>query len=708
MRYAGTGGNSGECDRGPGSSWVGRPRKPSFQEWLETDGLGGFASSTSYGIHTRRYHGWLFVAGANPGDRWLFLSKMEERLTTGDGSWELGSNIYPGALHPRGIDLLWAWELRPHAVFLYKAGPVVLEREIFMVKGRPGVFITYRVLAGPEEVEISLRPLVNSRSYHHLSREGDWVPEVTPMGEDMSPGSSGIVLSPHGAGRPMCVWVSRGSFRNECAWYRSMVYPRERERGLDFLEDHLCPGEFQAHLHPGETLYVWAGPLDCLPVRGGHSGAGTSGDTRAVFERMKREEIARRLGIHEKAGGGLRGRLSLAADSFVIKTSTGEPSIIAGYHWFGKWGRDTFISLPGLLLAPGRYEEARGVFLRFSRFLKYGLIPNLIGDEAAYNSVDASLWFVAALGKYIDASGDRQVLQELYPAVRKMIRAFVQGTIYGIETGPSGLLKAGTPDTQVTWMDAKVRGVPVTPRDGYPVEVNSLWLQCLSVASAWAAELGDVEFARDAEKLRAAAVREFVRRFTWSGVGLYDRLLKDGRPVKEVRPNAVIAGSIDGCPVGRETLGEILDTSVRVLLVPFGLRTLEPGAPGYAGRYAGGPEERDGAYHQGTAWPWLLGPLVDVAKKLDGKADVRSHRDSGAEAHPAPCREPRTGRGTLQGFCRFIFAPALDLDGHPCAGTIFEVSSGDPPYSPGGAVSQAWSVAEALRVLTGLETGTWV
>ncbi|MBE3520086.1 MAG: glycogen debranching enzyme N-terminal domain-containing protein [Firmicutes bacterium] len=700
--------NFGARDCWSGFSWLERRRKPSFQEWLETDGLGGFASSTSYGIHTRRYHGWLFVAGSNPGDRWLFLSKMEERLTTGDGRWELGSNLYPGALHPRGIELLWAWQLDPHPVFLYKAGPVILRREIFMVKGRPGVFIVYKVLAGPEKVEISLRPLVNSRFYHHLAREGQWAPEVSPLGQDVSPEGSGIVLSPHGAGRSMSIWVSRGSFRNECVWYRSMVYPRERERGLDFIEDHLCPGEFQVHLCPGETLYVWAGPLDCLPIRSWHSAPGTSGDTQDVLERTRRDEIARRLGIHDRAGGGLGGRLSLAADSFVIKTRTGEPSIIAGYHWFGEWGRDTFISLPGLLLASGRHEEARGVFLRFSRFFKYGLIPNFIGDEPAYNSVDASLWFVVALGKYIDASGDRQVLRELYPAVRNMIRALVQGTVYEIGAGPSGLLKAGTPDTQVTWMDAKVGGVPVTPRDGYPVEVNSLWLRCLSLASTWAAELGDVEFAQSADKLRATAAAEFVRRFTWPGVGLYDRLLKDGTPVKEVRPNAVIAGSVDGCPLGRKTLREVLDSSLRVLLVPFGLRTLEPGAPGYVGRYSGGPEERDGAYHQGTAWPWLLGPLVDVARKLGGRADPRPHSDFGAGTGPAACPKLPTGRMTLGDFCGFIFARIADLDEHPCAGTIFEVCSGDPPWSPGGAVSQAWSVAEALRVLTGLETGAWV
>lgn len=708
MKYAKTGGNSGECGRAPGSSWMGRPRKPSFQEWLETDGLGGFASSTSYGIHTRRYHGWLFVAGANPGDRWLFLSKLEERLTTGDGSWELSSNVYPGALHPRGIDLLWAWELRPHPAFLYKAGPVVLEREIFMVKGRPGVFITYKVLAGPEKVEISLRPLVNSRFYHHLAREGNWAPEVTPMGKDTLSGGSGIVFSPHGAGCSMCIWVSRGSFRSEYLWYRSMVYPRERERGLNFLEDHLCPGEFRADLHPGETLYVWAGPFNCLPVRNRDLGPGTPGDVPGTFERIKREEIERRFGIYEKTGEGLRGRLSLAADAFVVRTPAGEPSVIAGYHWFGEWGRDTFISLPGLLLTSGRYEEARGTLLRFSRFLAHGLIPNFIDGEAHYNSVDASLWFVVALGKYVAASRDRQTLRELYPLVKKMVRTFVAGTLFGIEVGPSGLLKAGTPDTQVTWMDAKVRGTPVTPRDGYPVEINALWLRCLSLASAWATELGDVEFAQNANKLRTTAGPEFVRRFIWPGVGLYDRLLKDGTPVKEARPNAVIAGAVDGCPAGIETLRDILETSARLLLTPYGLRTLEPGAPGYVGRYVGGPEERDGAYHQGTAWPWLLGPLVDVARKLDGKVVVRPHRDSGAEAHPAPCRKSRTGRGTLQGFCRFIFARVADLDGHPCAGTIFEVSSGDPPYSPGGAVSQAWSVAEALRVLTGLETGTWV
>lgn len=677
--------------------------QPSLQEWLETDGLGGFASSTTAGIHTRRYHGWLFLAKADPGDRWLALSKMDDTCRTGCGDWDLSSSFYPDVTHPLGVRNLWFFRKDPFPSFVYKLGSVFLTREIFMVKGLAGVFCRYSVSGVPgasgdatasgagAPVHLTARPMCNSRPYHHITRAGPWdLPAV--------PGRGNVVLQGHPACGDLLLAFHGATFRPDPKWYYSMLYPRERERGLDYAEDHFSPGAFEVQIAPDAPGYFWAGPCPQ-----GTTAEDFARQLPAYLEERRCTELARRDGVSRRGlnpGPGdqpapatdeLHCALASAADQFVVETRGGT-SIIAGYHWFGEWGRDSFIALPGLLLATGRFDEARQVFARFAGAIRDGLVPNRFeeGAGAAYNSVDASLWMIRALRLYERAARDTGFALSMLPAVEGIVESLAAGTLYGIHAGVGGLLHAGSEGTQVTWMDASPGGVPVTPRQGYPVEVNALWVEALRCLARWARLAARPEAGKYTEAA-ASTAREFARAFSWPGAGLYDSVGKGG-PVKQARANQVIAAGLAGLALPRDTLGDVWATATGRLLTPRGLRTLEPADPAYRGRYAGGPMERDTAYHQGTAWPWLLGSLYDLGVKLDRLAP-----DSTA------------GRGA---YSRFVVERALpgvaDLHRNPCVGSIFEVASGDWPYEPAGAVAQAWSVAEVLRVIKRAGTGHYL
>lgn len=704
-----------------GNIWL----KPSLQEWLETDGLGGFASSTTIGIHTRRYHGWLFMAGADPGERWLCLSKLEDACSGPEGKWELSSNFYPGATYPSGSRNIWAFSKKPFPTFTFKAGKNFIEREIFMVKGMPGVFCVYRLKDGAgllsrEGFTLTLRPLCNSRFYHHTAKEGSWAPRIHCV-------DAGVVLEGHSCG-DLALVCSRGEFAQDVKWYKNMLYPVERSRGLDYTEDHLSPGYFTTQIRPGEEVVFWAGPVSktrkvASPLdEEGLAFSEFCTGLRLFAAKHRNYELARRHEVGQGgAGDGNLGDLCLAADQFVINTGRGT-SIIAGYHWFGEWGRDTFISVPGILLHTGKFAQAREVFLRFGQNIRNGLIPNRFeeGQGAAYNSADASLWFIDALDKYEKASGDWDFVKMVLPVAGEIIKNYIQGTDWGIKLASSGLLAVGTEDTQLTWMDACVAGCPVTPRGGFPVEINALWVRALTLYGTWLErQRNDREKARASTghihglnmpgdagdegtnprlffRLAMRARKEFMRLFVWPGVGLYDRIDEDG-PVPEIRPNQIIAGSIRELGLPRYVLFEIWDTAFRKLLSPHGVRTLAPYSANYRGSYAGGPGERDSAYHQGTAWPWLLGPFFDLSVRLL----LGSTAEYSGETRIGDTREGgKASRLLSDGPAHLAVSHILRLDSNPCVGNVFEVASGDPPFEAGGAVAQAWSVAEMIRIVS--------
>jgi predicted glycogen debranching enzyme len=629
-------------------------------EWLETNGLGGFASSTVSGIHTRRYHGWLLMAGSQPGDRYLALSKFEDWLEVGGVTYPLSANQYPGTIHPNGHKLQWQFRRYPFPVSVFKLDNVFVEREIFMVNGNPGVFVRYSLYGkgADHECVLTVRPLLNNRFYHHLAREGSW--NVSQHSFD-----SGLVVSPHYAQRDLAILCDSGKYREDAYWYKSMIYSEEKRRGLDNVEDHFSPGYFRVPLH--KEVYFWVGPslgkkpqllLEYL---------------RENSTRIRNFEYMRRVGIIKTTQSPLKAALKLAADQFVVRSGD-SCSIVAGYHWFGEWGRDTFISLPGLLIYTRRYEDAKSVFIRFLDKAHKGLVPNVIGGggDAQYNSVDGSLWLARALREYEKVTGDREFIASVLARIKNMALAMLSGSQFGVKASSSGLLQAGTSSTQITWMDACVNGVPITPRAGFPVEVNGLWISFLFNLTRWLRRSGDSDYLQF-RKLALSARKAFWEAFGWPGVGLKD-VVGEGTTSYDIRPNQVIAASIPELRLPTKCLKEVIHTTFTHLLTPRGLRTLSPYSPNYRGRYMGGPSQRDSAYHQGTAWPFLLGPFSDLLSLCE--------------------------RNDLIELC---WDTVLDIWKNPCLGSIYEVASGDPPFEPGGSVSQAWSVAEALRILDYLD-----
>lgn len=618
-----------------------------YQEWLETDGLGGFASSTFSGIHTRRYHGWLFLAGNSPGERYLALSKLEDWVICSEGEFPLSSNEYPGVVYPGGADNILSVRGWPFPAVTWRAGSVILEREIFMIRGVPGVFCVYRLLRAPGSHGVSLKliPLCASRYYHHLGREGYWNPRV-----DISDGR--VVLDPHASGNPIVLCCPGSKFRSDHSWYRNMIYREERERGLDFTEDLFSPGEFRFEFGQEDRCIFWAGPAGREPTRG-------------AFE-VRGRELARREDLRSRAGGGLRGKLAIALDKFVV-TSPNGPGVIAGYHWFGEWGRDTFVSLPGVFLATGDAALCRGIVLRYISRSVDNVIPNVLDPVEAINSIDASLWMVLASWRLISETGDHEFLCEIVPFVRAMADSFIRGVPGLGKAETTGLLRVYDGSSNATWMDAKVSGVPVIVRAGYPVEVNALWIRTLQFLARF-----DRKKQPEWRRLFFSACKEFLARFSWQGVGLYDRLDESGAPVREIRPNQVIACAVGGSFLPTHVQREAFDTALARLTTPRGLRTLDPGHHDYRGTYRGNLWERDTAYHQGTAWPWLLGPFFDLARRFTS----------------------RTFYGRLY---RDLVSQVANVDENPCYGHIFEVADGSWPHKPGGAVAQAWSAAELLR-----------
>ncbi|MGE5578845.1 MAG: amylo-alpha-1,6-glucosidase [Bacillota bacterium] len=653
-----------------------RETAPSLQEWLETDGLGGFASGTAACINTRRYHGWLFLSGPG-GERFLALSKIHDSVRSTSGDFDLSTSYYPGGKHPQGVLNQWFFKRDPFPSFTYSLGGRFLTREIFMEKGSPGVFCRYMPESRPwgEAVTLLARPMCNYRSYHHTARAHSWNPLVRGAG-------SAAVIEGHPACGSLLLMFSGATFTPDPKWYYNMIYPRETERGLDDTEDHFSPGTFTVTVSAASPGYFWAGPL---PEDGRIEELARELPDR--YEEARSREARRRREILRSQAGGTRywsipGQLAQAGDQFIVKRASGA-SVLAGYHWFGEWGRDTFIALPGLLLCTGRFGEAREVFLRFCDRMRGGLIPNVLdeGGESLYNSVDASLWMIEALRKYEEYSKDTAFPIALLPRLLEVIDSFLAGTLYGTRVDAGGLVLTGAPDTQVTWMDACVGGCPVTPRNGYPVEVTALFISALEAVGRWA-DLAGRAGGNRYRRIARRSLRSFLASFRWPGVGLYDRL-NDGGPVTEIRPNQVMAAGLAGMRLPPAILRDVWETATRRLLTPRGVRTLDPLHPAYQGTYKGNPAERDASYHQGTAWPYLIGSLYDLSVKLDRAAGYGP------------------GRGPHGALVLGRALPGIvNLDRNPCHGSVFEVASGNWPFEPGGAVAQAWSVAEALRVIT--------
>jgi glycogen debranching enzyme len=573
-------------------------------EWLETNGTGAFAMGTVAGVNTRRYHALLMASLGLGSGRRVLLARVEEEAIVDGRSFALGACQYPGIVTPRGFELLQEFRPEPCATWVFGAGAVRIEKQVYLVEAKPAVVIRYRA---DRALTLRVRPFLADRDYHSLQHAGDWTSRT---------------LQFHGV----------SNFVEDAHWYFNVEYLEELDRGFDFREDLYSPGLFVLDLKPGEWTAICA------------SADGTSSQGDPPGKR----------------------------DPFVVRRSDGSPTIIAGYPWFTDWGRDTMISLPGLLIVEGRLEEARQIIQGFLNRRSQGIIPNRFPEGVEtpeYNTADATLWMFQAMRSWLAAGGDREFLNDVFlPAARDILEWHRRGTWYGIGVDPKDhLLHAGGPDTQVTWMDARVNGMAVTPRHGKPVEINALWHGALCLMADW----GD-----ESCRAEARAVRDSFRAKFWNSAGgcLYDVLGVDG-PVPKLRPNQIFAVSLGSDLLASAQQQAVVRIVERELLTPVGLRTLDRGDPEYKPRYQGGPVDRDAAYHQGTVWPWLLGPFVDAYLCAFGKT-------------------PET-----LAYRRRLIGRLEDAGARgPCLGSVPEIYDGDAPHIARGCPAQAWSVAELARI----------
>ncbi|MDT8436171.1 MAG: amylo-alpha-1,6-glucosidase [Gemmatimonadota bacterium] len=647
-------------------------------EWLETNGLGGWASSTVSGAHTRRYHGLLVAALRPPLGRFVLLSRLEETLATGGVEYDLASNRFPGVLHPSGHRHLASFELGLFPTFGYRAGEVVLRKTIAAVHGENTTLVRYELTEADRPAGLTLRPFLAARDYHSLARANDAIGTETGFADDT------LRVRPYEGTPALFLHLPGARYRTAPPqWYYQYEYDAERERGLDFREDLWMPGALEVRLAPGEVAWV---------VASTENPAGR--DPAALFEaeRGRRLALLARAGLPGRDGSpepaGLPGepadprlrRLVLAADQFIVRRGEKDRTVIAGYPWFGDWGRDTMIALPGLALCTGRPEDAAGILRAFAETVDGGMLPNRFpdgGEEPEYNSVDAALWFFVAVRAYLERTGDEDLARgTLLPALREIRDAFTRGTRHGIRVAADGLLEAGEPGVQLTWMDAKVGEWVVTPRHGKPVEVNALWYNALRILADLERRLGDPAAAGPLEEEARRCLARFREAF-WNEAGgcLFDVVTDEGAD-PAIRPNQVFAIGLPFPLLDGERARRVLAVVQRDLLTPLGLRSLAPGDPAYRPRYEGGVLERDGAYHQGTVWSWLLGPYVTAL------ARVRA-----AEGRAAEAREE----------ARALLAPLLDHLSDAGLGSVSEIFDAEPPHRPRGAPAQAWSVAELLR-----------
>ncbi len=638
-------------------------------EWLETNGRGGFSSGTVAGPNTRRYHALLLIARNPPVDRFVLVNHLEEQVEMGGQSVALSANCYPGAIHPDGYQRCIGFSSDPWPIWTYDVGGAQVIREIFCPQGRDLVVIRWHLAAAKgEAAKLAVRPMLSGRNYHatHHENNGLWAGVMR--------GSGPVSWHPYD-GVPVPVACYSGLYHHAPEWYRHVQFPVEQERGLDGEEDWWSPGEFAMDLAAGQSAFLAftteamgtespSAPIDAAAV-----------DTLVEDERRRRQRLA------DGAPGKDRLVRSLwqAAEAYLSDRGT-QKTVIAGYPWFADWGRDTFISLPGLCLATGRHDVARQVITAFSAHVSQGMIPNRFpdaGETPEYNTIDASLWFVHAVGRYFDYTKDDATIRRVaWPAVRAILDGYRQGTRYGIRMDADGLIAGGEPGVQLTWMDAKVGDWVVTPRRGKPVEIQALWVRALAVGGELAAKFGDAAYAKRCEDDRIRAIKSFRARFWYEQGGyLYDVVDGKGGDDASLRPNQIYAVAFPGELLDGTQAERVVQVVENRLLTPVGLRTLAPGDAQYRPRYEGGVHSRDGAYHQGTVWPFLLGPFVTAWLRVHGGT-------SGAK---------RTAREFLDG-----------LDVHlneACLGQVSEIFDADAPHHPRGCFAQAWSVAEPLRAL---------
>jgi predicted glycogen debranching enzyme len=648
-------------------------------EWLEADGLGGFASGTVSGMRTRRYHALLLTATTPPAGRMVLVNGFDAWVETPRGTFAISSQRYgPDVVHPDGASRIESFEYEPWPRWRYKIDDtIVVEQELFVPKGESAIFMSWRLVnavAGggdpgsdgrghalgqpastPPATTLRVRPFLSGRDFHSTHHEnGSFKFSAEQSGERVTFRSYD--------GVPTVIAYSNGRYTQEPTWYRNFLYTEELARGLDAVEDLASPGVFEFSLSEKPAVLMLAAE--------GHAIADLE-SIEAHHAQVRTIEQARQQYFST--------RIERAADAYLVKRGTGK-TLIAGYPWFGDWGRDAFIALRGLCISTGRLEEARDILLQWASTVSDGMLPNRFpdqGEQPEFNSVDASLWYVIAVNDYLLAAKKQPTLTDdchtknLSAAVEAILAGYNEGTRFGIRADRDGLLSAGEHDQQLTWMDARVDGREITPRIGKPVEIQALWLNALAIG---------VKFSARWETLFEKGRVAFESKFWNENAGYLADVIDCDHQIGVVdltfRPNQIFA--VGGLPLmllSKEKARQVVDAVEMLLLTPMGLRSLAPGEPGYAQHYEGDSRARDSVYHQGTVWPWLIGAFVE--------AWVRVHGANAATKKKARAR---------------FLPPLYEHLNHAGLGHVSEICDAEPPHTPRGCPFQAWSLGELLRL----------
>jgi len=627
------------------------------KEWLDTNGIGGYASSTVINSHTRKYHGLLVASLKKPRGKFVLLSKIDTALVHDGKEFKLSTGKFPGVYHPTGHQFIEAFEQGICPAVSYRIGDVLIRISLMMIQGKNMVLLCYELLEGKVKPTLRLRPLLAYRDIHSLTRENMFLrPKSYPE-------RNGRKIEPYEGMPPLYMGTNRASaFYPGPRWDYNYEYLAERERGFDYQEDLFCPGVFEITLQKGKPVVF-----------------GASTAPLGNLEKTRKAELQSRETVFAACKDRVKHVrwLKYFAGQFLIRNVAGFNSVVAGYHWFGEWGRDTMIALPGLTFHAGRREFGEQILAAYAGLERDGLLPNYLAqssDHLAYNSVDASLWFPWTIQEYLKSGGRMHFVKEtLLPTLRGIVAAHLDNRVPLCKIDADGLLHAGSEHTQLTWMDAQAYGSPVTPRHGAAVEINALWYNALRLYLELVAEIDPL-----AERARQAAdtlSANFIPRFqNKKDGGLYD-VVNEYAQDNAIRPNQIFAVSLPHCMLNMEQMQDVVRVVQEHLLTPYGLRTLSPRNPGYSPFYRGNADERDSAYHQGMVWPWLAGHF--------GEAMLRQAED----------------QKFTKAFLRRYFKPILrTYPKNYGIASVPELYTGNPPHQPKGTIAQAWSVAEAIRL----------
>ncbi len=627
-------------------------------EWIETNGLGGWSGSTICGLNTRKYHGVLVPSLDPPVDRRVYLSRLDETILSDNVEYPFSTREYPGAVWPEGYKYLRTFEKGFFPSFIYEIlinnEPVRIKKTVAMLHNKNTVLICYEILSDTPHITLKLEPFVAARDYHSLTTAN------TSINGEVLKKKDSVFIQPYEGYPPLKIIVDSGTYHHEPGWYYQFEYEKEKERGLEFREDLFRYGYFTLDMKPGRKYFITV------------STENTMGNPKKDFEAEleRRKKLISQLVYKDP----FIESLALAADQFIVRRGDSGSSIIAGYPWFTDWGRDTMIALPGLCLYTGRIAEAKKILLNYAEFVSEGMLPNRFVDVhnvPEYNTVDATLWYFIAIYQTYKASDDIELIKKLYPTLLEIINWHYRGTRYNIKVDKDGLLSAGEPGTQLTWMDAKIGDIVVTPRIGKAVEINALWYNALKITAEFAELLGDHKKSKEIQSKAKETAESFLKKF-WNPDQncLYD-VLEQNKKDGSIRPNQILVLSLPFTLLPEDKALTVLDLVEKKLLTPYGLRTLNVEDENYQGKYIGKQSERDHAYHQGTVWAWLIGPYITAC--------VRYRKETGKQE----------ALQILAGLTEHLKEAGI--------GSVSEIFDGDPPHTPKGCPAQAWSVAEILR-----------